>query len=120
MKKCTLVRRRRDRCKETKQFTVDVRNAEITVELVLQARANISDNKVNGPDDDIVSEMIKNLSSKKSHYLEVFSRTLRGHCVDSADVEAVFILFFLHLEMDDDEHTSKTLEMAGAVETHVE
>ena len=41
------------------QFTVEGRDEEITVDLVLQARAKMSDNKVNGPDDAIVSEMIK-------------------------------------------------------------
>ena len=43
------------------QFTVEGRTAEITVDLVLQARATMSDNKVNGPEDAIVSEMIKQL-----------------------------------------------------------
>ena len=34
----------------------DGRNAEITVDLVLhQARARLSDNKVNGPEDDVSS-----------------------------------------------------------------
>ena len=44
---------------------MDGRDAEITVDLVLQARAKMSDNKVNGPDDAVVSEMIKQLSSEK-------------------------------------------------------
>ena len=35
------------------QFTEDGRNAEITVDLVLQARARMCDNKVNGPEDAI-------------------------------------------------------------------
>ena len=39
------------------QFTVDGRIAESTVDLVL--RAKMSDNKVNGPEDAVVSEMIK-------------------------------------------------------------
>ena len=38
--------------KGDQQFTVEGRNAEeITVDLVLQARAKMSDNKVNGLDD---------------------------------------------------------------------
>ena len=39
--------------------------AEIKVDLVLQARVKMSDNKVNGPDDAIVSEMIKKLPLEK-------------------------------------------------------
>ena len=53
------------------QFTEDGRNAEITVDLVLQTRAKLSENKVNGPEDAIVSEMIKRLP----HYHEVFPGT---------------------------------------------
>ena len=45
--------------KRDQQFTEDGCNAEITVDLVLQARTKLSDNKVNGPEDAIVSEMIK-------------------------------------------------------------
>ena len=45
--------------KGNQQFTEEGRNAEITVDLVLQARAKLSDNKVNGPEDATVSEMIK-------------------------------------------------------------
>ena len=45
--------------KGEQQFTEEGRTAEITVDLVLQARAKMSDNKVNGPEDAIVSEMIK-------------------------------------------------------------
>ena len=41
------------------------RTLEITVDFVLQARAKMSDNKVNGPDDAIVSEMIKQLPLDK-------------------------------------------------------
>ena len=43
------------------QFTVNGRRAEITVDLVLQARAKMSDNKVIGLEDTVVSEMIKQL-----------------------------------------------------------
>ena len=51
--------------KGDQQFTEDGRNAEITVVLVLQARAKMSDNKVNGPEDVVVSEMIKILPLEK-------------------------------------------------------
>ena len=36
------------------QFTENGRNAEITVDLVLQVRAKLSENKVNGPEDALV------------------------------------------------------------------
>ena len=49
------------------QFTEEGRNAEITVDLVLQARAKLSKNEVNGPEDAIVSEMIKKLPMEKIH-----------------------------------------------------
>ena len=51
--------------KGNQQFTEEGRNAEITVDLVLQARAKLSENKVNGPEDAIVSEMIKRLPMEK-------------------------------------------------------
>ena len=37
------------------------------MDLVLQARTRLSDNKVNGPEDAIVSEMIKRLPMEKIH-----------------------------------------------------
>ena len=40
-------------------FTEDGRSAEITFHLVWQARAKLSDNTVNGPEDAIVSGIIK-------------------------------------------------------------
>ena len=51
--------------KGNQQFTEDGRTAEITVELVLQASAKMSENKVNGPEDVILSEMIKRLPMEK-------------------------------------------------------
>ena len=47
------------------KFTDEGRKAEITVDLVLQSRARMSENKVNGPDDAKVSDMIKQLPLKK-------------------------------------------------------
>ena len=65
--------------KRNQQFTEDGRSAEITVDLVLQARAKLSDNRVNGPEDAIVSEMIRKLPMEKDlHYCEVFSETFHG------------------------------------------
>ena len=46
-------------------FSVEGRVVEITVDVVLQAKAKMSENKVNGPDDVIVSEMIKQLPQEK-------------------------------------------------------
>ena len=48
-----------------RHFTDDGRGAEITVVLVLQARAKMSENKVNGPEDAFVSDMIKQLPLEK-------------------------------------------------------
>ena len=39
--------------------TDDGRRAELTADLVLQARTKMSENKVNGPEIAVVSEMIK-------------------------------------------------------------
>ena len=46
-----------------------VATQKITVDLVLQARAKLSDDKVNGPEDAIVSEMIKKMLMEKSTVL---------------------------------------------------
>ena len=51
--------------KGDRRFTDDGRGAEITVDLVLQARAEMSENKVNGPEDAVVNEMIKQLPLEK-------------------------------------------------------
>ena len=61
-------------------FTVDWRSTEITVvDLVLQARAKLSGNKINGPEDAIVSEMIKRLRHGENlHCCEVVSGTNSG------------------------------------------
>ena len=44
-----------------RHFTEDETVAEISTDLVLQTRAKISENKVNGPEDSIASEVIKQL-----------------------------------------------------------
>ena len=65
--------------KGDQQFTVLRRTAEITVDLVLQARAKMSDNKVNRRGGVIVRETIKQLSLEKHpHCHEMFSGTLHG------------------------------------------
>ena len=46
----------------------------------MQVRAKLSDNKVNGPEDAIVSEMIKKVAHGKDlQYHEVFPGTFHGH-----------------------------------------
>ena len=54
-----------DISRRNQQFTEEGRHADITVERVLQAREKLGDNKVEGPEDAIVSEMIKWLPMKK-------------------------------------------------------
>ena len=49
--------------------TNDGRRAEITIDLVLQARIKMSENKVNGPEDAEVSEMIKQLPQEKFYVI---------------------------------------------------
>ena len=61
------------------QFTKEGRNAEITVDLVLQARARMTDNKVSGPEDTVSSEMIKILPLVKDlHSYEMCPGPLYG------------------------------------------
>ena len=55
-----------------KQFTEDGRVAEITSDLILQARAKMSKDKVNGPEDSAVSEMIKQLPQEKYEIVKCF------------------------------------------------
>ena len=55
--------------KGNQQITEEGRNAEITIDLVLQARVKMSDNKVNGPEDAIVSEIIKRLPMEKIYII---------------------------------------------------
>ena len=51
--------------KKVEHFTEQGRVAEISVDLELQAKALLSDNKVSGPEDSVVSEMIKQLPLEK-------------------------------------------------------
>ena len=50
-----------------RHFTDEGRVAEFTIVWVLLARANMSENKVSGPGDSIVSAMIKQLPHEKVH-----------------------------------------------------
>ena len=104
-----------------RQFTDNGRGAEITVDLVLLARAKMSENKVNGPEDAVVSEMIKQFPMEKIYTITkcfqerfmdqmeapsswkivklVFLRKLYAqpkkgiHCADIGDVEVVCVLY---------------------------
>ena len=78
MKKCTADQEETKEAQESRienfkkkgnqHFTEEGRNAEITVDLVLQARAKLSDDKVNGPEDAIVSEMIQKVAHGEDVY----------------------------------------------------
>ena len=50
-----------------RHLSKDGRSVEISVDLVLQARAKLSNNKVIGPADAVVSEMIKALTLEKNY-----------------------------------------------------
>ena len=90
------------------------RTAEITVDLVLQVRAKLSDNKVNGPDDgknvpycevfsgmchgpDGISKFVEDREigplEETGRCLEERDQKLQGNCVDISDVEVVCILY---------------------------
>ena len=58
--------------KGDQHFTKDGRGAEMTIDLVLQARAKVSENRVNGPEDAAVSEMIKQLPQEKIYIITKF------------------------------------------------
>ena len=76
---CVWIPKKQGRCKKEdfsisrregdQQFTQDGRGAEITIDLVLQSREKMSDNRVNGPEDAVVSEMIKQLPQEKIHII---------------------------------------------------
>ena len=55
--------------KGDEQFTMEARNAEITVDLVLQARAKMSDNTVDGLEEAVLSEKIEQLPLEKTNFI---------------------------------------------------
>ena len=85
-KKCTLIRRKQTEAQESRiehfkrkgkqQFTEDGSSTEITIDLVLQARTKLSDNKVNGPEDAIQRDDQKDAHGKEPHCCEVLSGTI--------------------------------------------
>ena len=73
---------------------MDGRDAEITVDLVLQARAKMSDNKVNGPEDAVVSEMIKQLPFREDLYNhECFQERFEGQMEAPSSWKIVKLIF---------------------------
>ena len=62
------------------QFTKNRPFSEITSDLVLQVRATRSENGVNGPEDAVVSEMIKQLLQEKTYIItKCFQERFMGH-----------------------------------------
>ena len=57
------------RKKGDRHFSEDGRGADITNDLLLQARAKMSENKVNGPGDAVANEMINQLSQEKIYII---------------------------------------------------
>ena len=114
LRHCKEVRRRREKYKkkELNQFTDDGRRAVITVDLLLQANAKMSDNRVNGPEDAVVSEIIRQLPLEtiytitkcfeerflgqmgKPDAAEEKDQKLQGHHADIGDVEVVRVLYY--------------------------
>ena len=64
--------------KKVEHFTEHGRAAEISVDLELQAKALLSDNKVRGPEDSVVSEMIKQFHLENLRDYEVHPGTFPG------------------------------------------
>ena len=64
--------------KGDRHFTVEGRTAKITVDLVLQARTKMSDNRVKWPDDAIESEMINQLLLEKYTITKCFQERFMG------------------------------------------
>ena len=81
------------------QFTEDGRNAEVTVDLVLQARARLSKNKVNGPEDAIVSEMIKRLPMDKIYIkTKCFQERFLGRMESPSSWKVVKLVFLRKMD----------------------
>ena len=120
-----MIKMRQEKCKKNelnilkRKVTGTSRKTEedqISVDLVLQARAKMSENKVNGPEDALVSEMIKQLPLEKictltKCFQERFMGQMEaprswkncetgvlpetgGHCADIGDVEVGRVLHY--------------------------
>ena len=77
------------------EFIVEGRTAEITGDLVLQARAKMSENNVNGPEDAMVSEMIKQLPLKKTYTIwKCFQERFMDQMESPSSWKIVKLVFF--------------------------
>ena len=80
--------------KGDQQFTEEGRTAEITVDLVLQARAKMSDNKVNGLEDSIESELIKQFPLEKIYTIsKCFQERFLGQMQSPSSWKIVKLVF---------------------------
>ena len=67
----------------------------ITVDLVLQARAKLSENKVNGPEDAMVSEMIERLPMEKIYTItRCFQERFMGMMESPSSRKVVKLVFY--------------------------
>ena len=73
------------RKKGDRQCTDDGRGSEITVDLVLQAKAEMSENKVNGPEDAVVNGIIQQL--------RCFQERFRGRMEAPSSQKTVKLVF---------------------------
>ena len=91
---------------------MDGRNAEITVDLVLHARAKMSDNRVNGPDDAVVSEMIKHLPVEK---ICIIARCFQERFLCQMDALSSWEIVKLGLLRKPDAELRKGIRSCGAI-----
>ena len=76
------------------RIRMEGRDAEIIVDLVVQARAKLSDNKVNGPEDAIGSEMIKRLPFEKIYTIaRCFQERFMGQMESPSSWKVVKLVF---------------------------
>ena len=80
------------------QFTLDGRNAEITVDLVFQARAKMSDNKVNGPEDAVASWRSSSCPRKISTITWCFQERFMGLMEAPSSWKTVKLVFLRKLQ----------------------
>ena len=81
--------------KGDRHFPEDGREVQISVDLVLQARAKLSNNKVTGPADAIVSEMIKAVPLEKIYMVTKCSQQRFMGTMEAPDSWKIVQLVFL-------------------------
>ena len=80
--------------KRDQEFTKDGRGAEITIDLILQARTQVWDNEVNGPEDAVVSDMIKQLPQEKIYIIrKCFQERFMGQTEAPSSWKVVNLVF---------------------------